>query len=146
MKTMYKVVKKMLPVIMVALWMSPLTSMTAHSGSSGESEKIPQGTWVFESISAFENNEQLPSFSVEKLDFGLPIEIEVKSDEVVFVKKTGTNTVSYNSAVNGNLLCFFICAEWSIVDGMLQLQWFQSPKEGEPGDEKTIIVKFSYKL
>jgi hypothetical protein len=142
MKLQHIFFKKVLPLMMVVLWMMPLASMASNE----EPETIPQGTWVFESIVAFENNAQLPSFNVENLNFEIPIEIEVKLNEVIFVKKSGTKTRSYASAVNGNLLCFFICAKWSIVDGMLQLQWFQSPKEGESGDEKTIIVKFSHKL
>jgi len=126
----------------IFIFLMLLGAFSVFAQSNGE-QKIPQGKWVFKSISAFENNQQLPSFNLEKLDFEIPIEMDVKLDGVIFVNKSGTNTVRYNSAVNGNLLCFFICAEWSVVDGMLQLQWFQAPKEGQFGDEKTVIVKYS---
>lgn len=119
-----------------------LSSVAFVVSAQQNNEQIPQGRWVFKSISAFENDKQLPSFNFEQLNFEIPMEMDIKSDEVIFVNKSGTNTMKRKSAVNGNLLCFYICAEWSVVDDMLQLLWFQSPGEGEHGGEKTFIVKY----
>lgn len=103
-------------------------------------EQIPQGRWVFKSIAVFENNEQVPTNNLRKIDFEIPVEVDVKSAEVMLADEGG---MKYKAVVYGNLLCFHVCAEWSVADGILQLQWVQVPKEGERGNEKTIIVQYS---
>jgi len=102
-------------------------------------QKLPEGTWVLEKVSAFEADVQ-KLFSATGIDVEIPSEIDIQPTEIAFVRKESTETVKYNAVVKGNLLCFPICAEWSIVEDKLQLQWTQDIEDPENIQEALTIV------
>jgi hypothetical protein len=114
-----------------------LTAMTVQA--FGQS-KLPEGQWVLENLSAFEEGVQ-KTISMDDLAFEMPAEIDIRQAEIVFVRKESTETVKYDTVANGISLCFPICAEWSITENKLQLQWTQDKESGQ----LIIILTYSQK-
>ena len=117
-------------------------------GAGAQNNQIPQGKWELESIYAFENGVKLTPFSAENLNFAVPTEIDVKSNEITLTsKKEGSITKNYNNVVYGNLFCFLPCVEWTIENSSLRLQWFQAAENlrGELKGEITVVLTYSIK-
>jgi len=122
-----------------------LSSFAAFAQLKNEQKQIPEGKWVLESVSAFEENVQIP-FGVENIDFEIPTEINIQQDEITFIRKEGATKVNYDVVVRGNFLCFSACAEWKIVDNRLQLQWGQDIMNNPTGDLKMRTITLDYKF
>ena len=111
-------------------------------------EKLLQKKWILENVSAFEENVQKLPFSLDSLDnamscYEVPSEMDIRQDEIVFVRKNGTDKARYDLVVNGNGMCIPICAQWKIVGKKLQLQWTQDIEGKEP---KVLTIVLTYKL
>jgi len=119
-----------------------LGSFSIYAQSKSEQEQLPQGKWVFESVSAFGENVQIP-FSVNNIDFEIPAEIEVQQSKITFMWKAGAEKVNYNDVVRGIFLCFPVCAEWKITENKLELQWIQDVDT--PTGVRNITLTYSLK-
>ena len=96
-------------------------------------EQIPQGKWVFESVTVSKGGVQIP-LSTENLGFEIPAEIDVQQDESVFVYDA--NTMKERSDIvfgdDGKSFCFSVCTEWKVTGNKLQLQVLPDMDEETP--------------
>ena len=124
-----------------------LAGILVPSFAQTNEEYSLQGEWVFESISAFEKGVQKIPFSADSINCcGVPIEMNIQQDDVIFVYKNDTRTEKYNLTVKGNVLCFLICTQWTIVGNKLQLQWYQDvDKPEEELGKRDIVVTYKRK-
>ena len=121
-------------------------SFLSFAQTKESDEKSLQGKWTLENVSAFEDNVQKLPFSVDNIDSEIPKEIDIQQDNITFGWKESKQKVKREVVVNGNSLCFPICAEWKIVDNKLQLQWMQDIDS--PTDDlkmRTIVLTYSRK-
>jgi len=116
-------------IILVSLFFAGITAPALAQSEAGL-QKLPEGTWMLEKVSAFEADVQKP-FSAADFNLEIPSEIDIQPTEIAFVRKGSTETVKYDVVVKGNVLYFPICAEWSIVEDKLQLQWIQDVEDPE---------------
>ena len=122
-----------------------LSSFSAFAQLKNEQKQILEGKWVFESVSAFEENVQIP-FSVENIYFEIPVEMDIQQDEVTFIRKGGEVKVKYDDVVRRKSFCFPICGGWEIVDSKLQLNWGQDTDSPTGGTIiRTIVLSYSRK-
>ena len=124
-----------------------LAGMLVPSFAQTNEENPLQGEWVFESISAFEEEVQRIPFSVDSLEnvmscCEVPLEMDIQQEEIVFVRKNGTGKAKYDFIVRENGMCVPICAGWKIVNNKLQLQWTQDLEGQEP---KVLTIVLTYK-
>ena len=121
-------------------------SFAAFAQPKNEPEKIPQGKWEFENVTAFEGNVQI-SFSVSDIDFEIPTGMNVQQDELTFAYKEGTTkTVKYGTVVRGNFFCFLVCAAWKVEGNRLSLQWVQDIDNPESvSGTRTIVLTYKLK-
>ena len=124
-------------------------SLTGFAQSSENNEKLLQKKWILENVSAFEKNVQKIPFSADSLSntmscFEAPSEMDIQQEEIIFVRKSGTDKAKYNSVVRGNGICIPICAEWKIVNNKLLLQWTQDI-EGQERRVLTIVLRYKSK-
>lgn len=121
--------------LLVCLLLASITVQAAGALLPQGQKQIPEGKWILESVSAFEENVQTP-FSVDKLGFEIPTEMVIQQDEITFDGKESTK-------VDENFLCFQVCARWEIVDNTLQLQWKQDIEDAANSvDTRTIVLSY----
>jgi len=105
-------------------------------------EKIPEGKWVLEKVSAFEENVEITPFNLDSISCcTIPIEIAIQKENIALM---GKDKVKYNGSIRGKFLCFPICAEWQIVEKKLQLQWVQDI-ESQESRMRTIVLTYQLK-
>lgn len=131
--------------LLVCLLLASIAVQVTGALPQGQNEQkqIPEGKWVLENVSAFEENVQIP-FSIDDISFEIPAEMDIQQDELTFVRKGGTEKVKYDVVVRGSFLCFHVCAECKIVDNKLQLQWGQDIIEEATNslNMRTIILSY----
>ena len=112
--------------------------------TNAEDGKSLWGNWTFDNVTAHEGN-VLQAFNTDGLGCcGVPVEMNIRQDEITFVWKGHTEKVPFNSVVKaGNLFCFPICAEWTVADNKLQLKWKQ---DIEGPDPKMLAIVLTYKI
>ena len=116
--------------------------MLVFAQTKDEQKKLPEGRWVLEKVTAFEENVQIIPFNADSLHCcTIPIEINVQKEKIVL---TGKDEVKFVASIRGKYVCFPICAEWKIVENKLQLQWKQD-LESQELRMMTIVLTYKSK-
>jgi hypothetical protein len=119
-------------------------STASFAQTAADSAQTLQGVWQYESIVAIEGNVQ-QKISLEDLCCQMPLEMDIRQDEINYTTKSGSATAIYDVAVMNHGLCLAICTEWKRVGNTLQLKWDQD-LEGDEPKMRTIILTYKMKV
>jgi hypothetical protein len=126
---------KVKSLVMVVVFLASVTVI--HAGQ--QDENVLSGTWVLESVTAFEGEVQLMPFSIDSINVELPTEIDFRQKEITLTGKTRTTTMDYYRIVRGRFILIPVSAKWEMVNNKLQLQWFQDIP-GKPVSRKITLI------
>ena len=122
-----------------------LSPFLVFSQSKGDHKKVLQGKWVFESITAFDGNVQVP-FNVDSLCCEIPTEMFIQQDDLTFSRRARADKVRFDAVISENGLCFPICGEWKIVENKLLVQWYEDlDSSGDVLKMRTVIACYTKK-
>jgi len=125
-----------------SIWAMPVLSF---GQTEAKNEKLLQGTWVLESVTAFDESMQIIPVNADSISYcEIPTEIDIQQDEVTFVRKSGTSKAKYKDVVRKNSLRFPAYAGWEIVDNKLQLQWGED-LTGQAPKMRTVVLTYKLK-
>ena len=117
-------------------------STVCFAQNAGNDEASLRGKWTYEGITAFEGNVQ-QTFGLDDLCCEVPMEMNIRQDEIDCTWKERTSTAQYNDILKLGMMCVSVCTEWKIVDNKLQLTWTQDIEDDTP---RTFNMTVTYKL